>query len=163
MASGGHNLEDVTQFGFKICNLSQTKYFFDPMNKYVRLYLRYPETEWKTLIFQIPDYDDSFKFTKDNFRLYQMGVTFRNNHPHFKLFRDEFEKLFECGIIQNYMNNDKKKMFVLYHDPKSPLKIVEEKIEKKVLTLEDLKSGFVIWLVTVLIATIVFIWEKSIF
>lgn len=127
---------------------------FNPIEKNVQVYLRYSQTEWKSFIFRYPSlFDDIFKFTKDNFYSYQMGVSFEKNFTHFPLFRDEFTKLFESGILKKYglsTYNEKTKKYY---------EIITQEIETKVLTVEDLHAGFVVWLVTVILAIIVFFCE----
>lgn len=134
--------------------------FFDPMGKMVFLSPRYPGTKEKSLIFQSDNHifmNDSFKFTKDDVFVHKIGIGFIRNSINFKLFRDEFEKLFESGI--HHVTEQK-----LFKDKlMKSLKVVAQEIEIKVLTLEDLESGFVIWLIAVLITIIIFICEKIYF
>lgn len=150
--------EKLKQLGFKESGKTMNDPIFVPKDNNALCYVRYPGTEYKSLIFQrefSPGVkSDLFKFTKDNIITSQLAVTFYKDSIFLKLFRDEFEKLFESGIlntVEKYHNNKE------YRDQ---LKIIDEDLELKVLTLEDLQSGFVIWIVTVLISVIVFIFEK---
>lgn len=158
------SVEKITQLGLKLTNFSREdiKNFFDPKKKNTKAKIRFPESEWKSLIFQLPNYfNDDFKFTKDNLATYRMGVAFQKTFIHFPLFRDEFQKLFESGIFKKNGLNP----YGDYNSKKAnnPFKIVEQEMETKVLSMEDLKSEFIIWLVTVLIAVVVFICEKIYF
>lgn len=74
------------------------------------------------------------------------------------MFQDEFQKFFESGITkfqEEKVYNDK--------EFKKSFKIVEKSIKTRVLTFDDLKAGFVIWLVAVLASIIVFIIETICF
>lgn len=128
--------------------------------------LRYPGTREKSLIFQsfeiIPKvHTDNFKYTKDNIYISNRGIKFRHQSILFKPFCDEFGKLFESGIL-----NTVEKHASFYQNMKNVtdnMKILETDKDLKVLTLEDLQSGFVIWLIAVLSAIFVFICEKIYF
>lgn len=125
------------------------------MKKNAKAIIRISDTEWKSLIFQNKIFDDleTFKFTKDSLSKIHMGVSFEKDFIHFPLFRDEFTKLFESDILKKYGLSDYSK------EELKEFEIVSQEIERKVLSLEGLKSEFVIWLVTVFFSIIVFICE----
>lgn len=143
------------QNGDKPTNVRQT---FDPMKKDTYYYARYPGTKSKSLIFQSNAFDDYYKFAKDDLFAIKKGISFQPNFTYYKLFGDEIQKLIESGIAKSheikYLN---RKQF------RGRYKIVPKEIELKVLSMEDLKAGFIIWLVAVLISIIVFIFEKIFF
>jgi hypothetical protein len=149
--------EKLKQMGFKFAKFSkeELRHLYDPMQKNVKPTARYPETQSKPLIFK--ESQQYFKYTKDNLVVYQMGIAFTREFIHFELFRDEFQKLFESGIVKKFGLN-------IYDNMNSAAKLsimlLNKEEDPKVFSLEDLKSGFVIWLVTVLIAMVVFICEK---
>lgn len=100
------------------------------------------------------------KYTKDDFTTWSIGIEFKRHFIHFKLFRVHIQKLFESGITKSQEN----KIFNDVHkEVKKKNKIVEKVVETRVLTFDDLKAGFVIWLVAVLASIIVFIFEKIVY
>lgn len=147
--------DKYVKLGFKVSKVILDRQTFDPMKKNTFIAIRYPGTKSKSLIFkQDYLYDHSFKFTEDNFYVYKLGIAFENNFIHFKLFRDIIQKLHEMGITKS---QEKK----VYNDKqyKTKFDIVEKEIETRILTFDDLRAGFVIWLVAVLASIIVFIFE----
>lgn len=119
--------------------------------------LRYPGTKEKSLIFE-GEIDlgiiSQFKYTKENAFTQTKALTIFKNSIFCKLLRDEFEKLMESGILNTI---DRYREIKEFNDKIKP---IELEIDLKILTFEDLQSGFVIWMVTVLVAIIVFILEK---
>lgn len=125
------------------------------MKRQTILLIRYPGTKLKSLIFKKADeYDHNFKYTDDNFYVEKYGIDFEINFIYFKLFRDELIKLFESGIVKAreqklFSNKEYKKKF----------EIVEKEKEIEVLSIDSLRAGFVIWIVTVLASIVVFVYE----
>lgn len=107
-------------------------------------------------------YGLTYKFTKDNIFQITQGLSLPKNSIFFVLFKTEFQKLFESGIVQKF----KFKSFFSYdeyrYDQKeiSIFKIHQEGKEVVPLSLSHLEAGFVIWLVTVLISIFVFLIEN---
>lgn len=146
----------LKQLGFKFTKgISFSTRIFDPNEKYATYATRYPGTKYKSLVFQaINHYEHRNKYTKDNLSNSKMGIRFDRNYIHFKVFSDEFEKLLESGILEKFKYNPSQDKGYLDY-----FKIVERQIDLKILTLEDLEAGIFIWLVSVLVAIIVYICE----
>lgn len=145
----------MTKLGFQLGKFKfDDPQLFDPTKKQAIITVRYQGTKSKSLIFQHDKYNHCFKFMEDDFFVWKIGIAFERNFIHFKLFRDEIEKLFESGILKSQERK-------VYQSKKykNSYKIVEKEIQKRVLTFDDLKAGFVIWLAAVLASSIVFIFE----
>lgn len=94
----------------------------------------------------------SARILRDRLILEMCGMRFPRNHRLFAAFDKKFEKLFTAGIVSkhqdhwsfNYLRNPKRYEHL---SPNGPRK----------LTLEHLEAGFVIWLISVSIAVMVFL------
>lgn len=144
-------LDKLIALGFKVGEPIEKRQTFDPNKKHTFIYVRYPGTKSKSLIFKHEKFNDYFKFTEDDFYVHPIGIAFEQNFIHSKLFRDEIEKIFESGITKS-----KQKKVFDEKNTKNGFTIVEKSIGKKVLSLEDLRAGFVIWFIAVLASIFVF-------
>lgn len=132
------------------------------MKKQVLIFWRIHGTKLKSLVFKLDNFDDYFKFADDEYDIVRMGIGFGRQFIHIKLFHDEVQKLFESGIteLEAPKFNDGRGNTKGYNPYSKITKIIKTEIELKVLTFEDLKAGFIIWLVAVLASSImVFIFE----
>lgn len=148
----------MQELGFKFGERYVQEKYFDPSKKNAACGIRFPGTRYKSLIFTAQFFEHKMKYTTDNLEIWKLGIRFENNFIYFKLFYDELIKIFESGIPNlnrqyGYNNMEKEAVF----------KIADTKLNNRILSLEDLESGFFIWLVTLLIAIVVFIFEKIIF
>lgn len=97
------------------------------------------------------------RILKDRLLLETCGMQFPRNHRFFTAFDRKLQQLFTAGLVDYNINSiisnfrDLKRYAHLYPD------------EPQVLTLEHLEAGFVIWLISVLSAAIVFFlqWLKK--
>lgn len=133
--------------------------FNNPTGKIAMIYPRYPLTDYKEMTFIYWNWTHfPMKFTKDNIYETKWAFSTNINNICFKLFRDEVEKLFEAGIANVYEGLQMMKTVSL-KNLFSDLEIYNDKIELTVLSLTHLKAGFIIWLVSIVIATLGFIGE----
>lgn len=95
------------------------------------------------------------KFLRDNFYVGKFGFLFRKTSI-FKLFIENFQRLFEAGILKYLHDKEYEPVIV-------DLEFIDDKILKldnyETLSLSKLEAGIVIWLVSVLIAIFGFICE----
>lgn len=90
----------------------------------------------------------------DSERLYgeMFGIRFSFQHYLFELLDRKFQQMFAGGIIEFYNREYKD-----YLNPKRYEHL--HPTGPQVLTLEHLRAGFVVWLVSVVFAILTFIWE----
>lgn len=102
--------------------------------------------------------NDPAKLTKDSFFKIPYGFSARKNNIFYNILQKNIQKLFESGIT----NKVPGKSFNDYSNFKSRIKKLEYNVERgdwTPLTMDHLRAGFVIWIVTVSISIIVFIFE----
>lgn len=107
--------------------------------------------------FQRKGFENPCKFAEDDVNKFKLGFVTQPNHILFKLFKDEFQKLFESGITQSIKASLKKQLEKEFLEEFQVF--TGERDEVAPLTLFDLKAGFVIWLVAVAVCVLVFIGE----
>lgn len=87
---------------------------------------------------------------EERLALVMKGWMFPKNHEFYEIFDHKLQQLFTSGLINFYVSE-----FLQKVDPKRYYKPEEP----KVLTMEHLEAGFVIWLISVAFAIVVFIVE----
>lgn len=93
-----------------------------------------------------------YKITEDSFTMVHSGFSVAKNNIFYRILQKNIQKLYESGITQYYMNHssDYTKSFEKY---------TGEREDWAPLSMENLRAGFVIWFVTVIMSIIVFIYE----
>lgn len=145
---------ELTKRGLIIYNRDKASkmYFYQ---KDINFLPRFPGSEKKPhQMYKMDGSNHTFKLSKDNLLVMPTGIGSQRHNVLFKPFKKAIQRLFEAGITQhfpgaNFFDNYSKKTFTV-HDPKKEL---------APLSLEDLKTGFVIWLCAVLIAIFSFFGE----
>lgn len=89
---------------------------------------------------------------KERVDLETSGLSLPKNHKFYDLFNDKLQQLFQSGIISYY-----NEFWTEWLDPKRYAHLYME--EPQILTLEHLEAGFVIWLISLTFAVLVFVIE----
>ena len=92
------------------------------------------------------------RILKERFDFEMCGMLFPRNHRLFEIFNKKLSELFESGLSSYW-----EKLFAKYLDPKFYHWLNNEEPQK--LTMEQLESGFVIWLISLSFSCLVFICE----
>lgn len=92
------------------------------------------------------------RILKERLYLMMSGMMFPINHKLFESFDKKLQQLMTGGIIDHYRE--------YYHEYSSPKRYdYLYPVKPKVLSLQLLEAGFVVWLVSLLLSVIVFILE----
>lgn len=86
------------------------------------------------------------------------GLAFRQNHQFHEVIDKKIQQFFEAGLI-NYYNAGWKELFNPKHPQYMRYKAKFEPGGPQVLTMTHLQAGFVIWLVSICVAIVVFLME----
>ncbi|XP_023241501.1 glutamate receptor U1-like [Centruroides sculpturatus] len=94
-------------------------------------------------------YESKFLFSKDTFRVFGYGIALSKRFWHRQSFDHVIIRLFEAGIIDKWIHSliDKKRMQTIDEDRQNPL------------CLSDLQSVFILFIIGLIIAIIIFIIE----
>lgn len=119
---------------------------------------RYPGTKDKSMTFRSYYRRSPVKFLSDDLILISSGVSAPANHPEYILFRDNIQRLFEAGLTNElsgtkYGKSDHFQMM---------FQIYDKQMNLAPLNLKMLEAGFVIWLVSVGISMLAFLYEMMI-
>lgn len=128
---------------------------------------RIPESDKRSMTFRLIFREENtnkithrsfpLKQSQNDFWSEEMGYYSIINNIYFKVLRDNLEKFFETGIthklIKDIVDRTFMEDFLAYYEP------YDDKKEVVPLSYSMMEAFFVIWLVAVLIATIVFIFE----
>lgn len=93
---------------------------------------------------------------KERFALAMMGIHFPRNHKLFEIFDRKLQQMLAAGLINYHVAEE-----LLWMKPKSYEKYRNkfENDDPKILSIKDLKAGFVIWLCSIVISMVAFIFE----
>lgn len=106
--------------------------------------------------FYYQNYEDPVKFTEENIQVILYGLLMDKNNIFFKLFRKKLQQLFESGITNIIPG---KSYFDQRETVESTYEVHEEKLQKVKLSLNHLKGGFVIWLISLTLTILIFFME----
>jgi hypothetical protein len=111
--------------------------------------------------YKLPNYSDPVKFCKDSMLRQFVGKVFINTDYLYEIFHNAFQRLFEAGITGFLAEKYNIRGYKLPSERKAlrNLEIHKEAKEFVVLSMTDLRPGFIIWLVTVAASILVFIGE----
>lgn len=138
--------------GFKDRELDE-KHFLDPDSKNTLLMPRFPGTDKKSVLFYHREKANLMKIMKNDLFKSPLGFATVRNSIFFRMFKINLQRLFEAGIT-NIFNIEQVRIELVGN-----YKVTEANDEPKVLTMQDLKAGFIIWLVAVSGAILVFFGE----
>lgn len=96
------------------------------------------------------------RLIEERMSIEMFGMMFPKNHKFHKVFDEKFQELFEAGIIDLFLFKFSKKQ----SDPKRYSH--HHSNGSKVLTMEHLKAGFVIWLASLTLTLLAFMCEWSV-
>jgi hypothetical protein len=92
------------------------------------------------------------RLTKQRMALDASGMVFPKNHKLFEIFDRKIQQLLSGGIINHYTEE-----WFQYLNPKRYAHLKSQ--DPEVLKMSDLEAGFMVWLITILIATLAFLFE----
>lgn len=155
----------IIELGFEIIFFDNQRDLTYAKNSWLRhkgtfLNRRISGSETKSMEFDVKYFELPVKLTKDDFYTFKYGFSMKKNHKFYKIFKNSIQKLFEAGITNKF--NTRKTVLdkqMNIEDPNSQWKLHDKVKELSPLSLIDLKSGFVIWFIAVIIATLVFLGE----
>lgn len=159
--------ERLKKMGFKFTDQTGDNYsmyrqnanFFK--NKGTMTEIRYPKSDTADMAFDHTRYfNTTFKLSKDDILLNRYGFSMIKNHKLFKIFKTWTQKLIENGMILEHDPTTQifKKIININH-PDSEWKVHDKAKELTRLSLTDLSAGFVIWIISVFAAILVFFGE----
>jgi hypothetical protein len=118
----------------------------------------FPPTK-QLLEFKYLKFEDPVKMSRNNlFDSSLSGFKFEKNFIFYGTFRDELQKLFEFGIIDELKGNFAEKIKKLSSSEQS-IDVYESKKSEVVLSWDNLYAGFYLWIGACVISTIVFVGE----
>jgi hypothetical protein len=114
-----------------------------------------------TRFFKFDGYDDPIKYTTDNLLFRKAGISIPRNNILYKLLKEKLVIFFEAGILgknfSNIKNLERTNVDTTY------VPYILERSSWDPLSMEHLNPGFVIWIISVLLTIIVFIFEVVFF
>lgn len=162
--SSNLHYEYAKKLGFQFTSLKNMK-TYEEVTDYLRskgtmVLPRFPGTDKKSMELDFPKYDLLLKFTKDDFFSDIFGFSTKPNHILFKIFRDEIQKLYETG---NTINYDPIRVFYLKGRNDNIPVVHEADKAAKALTIDRLSAGFIIWLVSLFLTSLLLLAEIFIY
>lgn len=95
---------------------------------------------------------------EDRLNVQMMGMAFKRNDKFYDIFNEKFKQLFTASLINRYADNEYSSISL---NPKNYRRFQPED-GPKVLTMQHLEAGFVIWIVSILVTILVFALEWTI-